>query len=77
MASSPVVTLRLTEPVLNRLNEAVEKAGCSRSAWITEAVVWALEREEAPHVPKKVIAAIPRRAGARVIMPDGIQFRNL
>lgn len=80
---SPVVTLRLEELVLERVDLAVSQASeavgkpISRSAWITQAIVWALEREEAPHVPKKVRAAIPIRRGNRMLMPDGVQFRNL
>lgn len=83
MTNSPVVTLRLDDIVLERVDEAVAKASdaigkkVSRSAWITEAIIVALEKEEAPHVPAKVKSALPRRQGNRMIMPEGIVFRNL
>jgi metal-responsive CopG/Arc/MetJ family transcriptional regulator len=83
MANSPVVTLRLEEIVLERVDEAVAKASeaigknVSRSAWITQAIILALEKEEAPHVPAKVKSALPRRMGNRMIMPEGITYRNI
>lgn len=83
MANSPVITLRLEELILERVDQAVEKASdaigarVSRSAWITQAIVIALEREEAPHMPAQVRAAMPRRYGTRMIMPEGINYRNL
>jgi hypothetical protein len=75
---SPVVTLRLKDIVLERVDEQVAKASeaigkpVSRSQWITEAIIIALEKEEAPHVPKAVKAAIPQRRGNRMLMPEGI-----
>jgi predicted transcriptional regulator len=83
MANSPVVTLRLDDIILERVDQSVENASeaigkkVSRSQWITAAIVAALEKEEAPHVPAKVKSALPRRAGNRMIMPEGIVFRNL
>jgi hypothetical protein len=79
MPNSPVVTLRLSELVLERVDEQVAKASdaigkpVSRSAWITEAIIIALEKEEAPHMPKAIRAAIPTRRGNRMIMPEGVQ----
>jgi hypothetical protein len=83
VASSPVVTFRLEELVLIRVDESVAKASealgksVSRGEWIKQAILYALEREEAPHVPKKVQNALPRRVGNRIAMPEGISFRNL
>jgi hypothetical protein len=79
MANSPVVTLRLSEIILERVDQQVAKASeaigkpVSRSAWITQAVIIALEKEEAPHVPKAIRAALPQRRGNRLLMPEGVQ----
>lgn len=83
MANTPVTTLRLPDPVRERVDAACVKAAealgrpVSRSQWITEAIIAALEREDAPHVPARVRSALPRVTGGRIEMPRGIQFRNL
>lgn len=73
MADTHSLTVRLPDPINERLNSSVAKAGCTKTEWVLEAIRWALERDEAPHVPKVIRAAIPRRMGTRVIMPEGIR----
>ena len=54
---SPVVTLRLEELVLERVDLAVSQASeavgkpISRSAWITQAIVWALRGQPQDAAP--------------------------
>jgi hypothetical protein len=70
---SATVNIRVPQSVYDRLNEAADRAGVARSAWAFEAIVWALEREEQAmiHVPEQIIEAMPRRVGAKMIMPRG------
>ena len=69
---SSALTVRLPDPVNDRLEESVARAGCTKTAWVLEAIRWALERDEARHVPAVVQNAMPRRIGDRVILPEGI-----
>ena len=75
--ASTAVTIRVPEQTNERLVKAIERAGCSKTEWILEAIEWALERDEVHHVPKAIMAAMPRRMGDRMSMPEGITYRNL
>lgn len=71
--TSHSITLRVPALVHERLTKSVAKGGVTQTAWILEAIMWALERDEAPHVPEAVKAAMPRRVGALMVMPEGVQ----
>jgi hypothetical protein len=71
------LTIRLPEPIRDRLEASVARAGCTKTEWVLEAICWALERDEAPHVPAVVRAAMPKRMGSLMSMPDGIESRFL
>jgi predicted DNA-binding protein len=77
MAESRQLTIRIPDPINERLVASVAKAGCTTTDWVLEAIRWALEQEERPHVPAAVKAAMPRRVGALMSMPDNIVYRNL
>ena len=77
MAESHSLTVRLPEVINSRLNASVARAGCTKTDWVLEAIRWALERDEAPHVPRVVQAAMPRRVGDRILMPQGIVSNQL
>ena len=72
MAESHSLTVRLPEVINSRLNASVARAGCTKTDWVLEAIRWALERDEAPHVPQVILDAMPRRIGTRVVMPEGV-----
>ena len=71
MAGSSV-TIRVTEDVNARLVKAANKLGCTKTEFVLTALEIALEREEARHLPRAIAAAMPRRSGERVILPEGI-----
>jgi hypothetical protein len=70
------VNVRMPENVLNRLQAAADRAGVTRSVWCLEAMVWALELDEAAlvHVPAVVQDALPHRVGAKMWLPKGRVF---
>ena len=70
MASS--ITIRVPDDVNARLLKAIEKLGCTKTEFVLVAVAYALEREEAKPMPAVVRAAMPRRVGNLMIMPEGI-----
>ena len=71
MAGSSI-TVRLPEDIKARLTKATAKLGCTTTEFAVAALEAALEREEARHVPRAIAAAMPRRSGDRVILPEGI-----
>jgi hypothetical protein len=70
--ADPSLTIRVPQPIGDRLNSAVNRAGCTKTEWVLEAIRYALERDEAPHVPAVIKAAMPRRIGNSMRMPEGI-----
>ena len=74
-------TISIEEYDLERLTAAADRAGCTRAAWIREALTWALEEDENPrnavpvevpredHTPAAVQAALPRMRGRRIMLP--------
>jgi len=75
--ASTAVTIRVPGDINERLVKAIARAGCSKTEWVLEAIEWALERDEVHHVPKSIMAALPRRMGDRMSMPEGITYRNI
>jgi hypothetical protein len=71
-SSSHSITVRVPIVLYERLTRSVERGGVTQTAWVLEAIMWALERDEAPHVPEVVKAAMPRRVGTLMAMPEGV-----
>jgi hypothetical protein len=70
--ASPSVTVRLPDDVNIRLMKAIDKLGCTKTEFVLTAIELQLEAEEAKHVPAVIRAAMPRRSGALMSMPEGI-----
>ena len=71
MAESKPITIRLSDETHEGLDIACARIGCTKTAFVQEAISWALERErEAVHVPIAVQqATIKRDSQGRVSMP--------
>ena len=71
------LSVRLSEPMHDRIDEAARRANASRSEWATQALEFMLEVDEVtrepPHVPQAIQNVLPRYDPdeARVYMPAG------
>ena len=70
--ASTAITIRVPEATHERLIKAVGRARCTKTEWVLEALLWALEKDEEKPVPKAIAAAMPRRVGNKMMMPDGV-----
>ena len=70
--SSTAITIRVPEELHERLVKSVDRTGGTKTEWVLDAIEWALDRDEARATPKVIQAAMPRRIGDKVIMPEGI-----
>ena len=72
MAETKMISLRLPIEMVDDLDRAAERLGISRTTFVSEAVIWALEREiEAAETPLAVQQAIPKVRNGRMILPRG------
>ena len=67
------VNVRVTESTYNRLTAGADRSGVTMSKYVVKALEWVLEEDEKAlqHVPRIIEEALPRRRGAKVIMPKG------
>lgn len=67
------VSVRVPTSVLERLDVCAKRADVSRSVWALEALVVQIEVDElaAIHVPQAIKDAMPKKRGARIVMPKG------
>ena len=70
--ASTAITIRVPESTHERLIKAVGRAECTKTEWVLEALLWALEKDEERPVPKAIQQAMPRRVGTKMYLPDGI-----
>jgi hypothetical protein len=78
MADTRSVTVRIPTLIDERMMASVERAGCTTTEWIVTAIRLALEQDERPHVPAVVKAAMPKRVGNLMSMPDNVvHYRNI
>lgn len=69
-----VVSFRIPADVHERLQAAADRAKVSKSAWALEAVLMALELDEAErgHIPQAILDVSPRKGPGRTMyMPRG------
>jgi hypothetical protein len=67
------VSVRCPSSVKERLEKCAERAGVNVSVWALEALLVQIEVDEVAsvHVPQAIKDAIPKKRGARIIMPKG------
>ena len=67
---------RAPDEIHERVEAAADRAEVDKSAWILEAVIWALEVDEAAlaHVPAVVADATPKRVPGGIRIPKGRVF---
>ena len=71
------MSVRLSEPMHDRLDEAAKRADATKSEWVTQALEFMLEVDEGtrepPHVPLAIQNALPQYDPdeARVFLPAG------
>jgi hypothetical protein len=71
------LSTRAAPDIHRRVEAAALRAGVAKATWLLEAVVWALEQDEAPtrHTPKAIADAQPHRApNATLVLPRGRVF---
>jgi predicted DNA-binding protein len=79
VTESKQIAVRLNDQMHIDLDKACKKIGCTKSAFIVEAIAWALENEaKAVHVPLAVQqAAIKTDKSGRVRMPTRQQMPSM
>lgn len=79
MSASKPITVRLNDKMHSDLDKVCAKIGCTTSAFVVEAIAWALENEaKATHTPRAVEdAQIKRDASGRVRMPTRQQMPSM
>ena len=71
------LSTRAAPEIHARVEKAAARAGVPKANWVHEAILFALEADEAPTkpTPQAIRDATPRRAGnGRIVMPRGRVF---
>ena len=74
---NPSLSTRAAPETHARVEAAAKRAGVPKANWVHEAILFALEADEAPTkpTPQAIRDATPRRAGnGRIVMPRGRVF---